>query len=1017
MKIHQFRLSYPSLKVFILSFILVAGTYNFKSYAQNPLTPEKAYSLGQRAFEQKKLDSCAYYFEMARQLYTKNRINNYALSTYKCAYCKMIGTEMLEAIPYYEEVIELSDQLSLKPHHFQVHHGSHLDLAYIYYVDKQHEKSNQIIEELFKILETDSSDHTLHNYLAGLGMLIYNTFQLNDYKKAEIEINKAITTIDTISLSNKTEGFIKNIGSIYSSIGDYYGRIGRYSSFKKYQELQLNLLEKHLKRNDINLAWPLTGIGNYHYHFGYYHESLDYYTRALFLLEANQDTLNYRYAYIHDDIAEIYDHLEDFDKALYHINKSVKVYSVQPHLILDYYKSIALKGSIHAALGDTSKAYENAAIATKVFETHPDRTTFIHDILLNVVNTYESLGEFDKALTHAHHMLRLGKIIFPNRSFEVAQDYHSIANLYKQLGNYNNALNYIDSARTANLNEDVEVILPIIQTSIESLEIEILNKVENQDEEYLVSKIQGGSQYINSVKIQIENEINPTYQPVAFYTNSVDLCYSLYQKSGNEKYIKLAFQLSEKSRSFDLKNFIKKSEALEVAKINGVLMDKKKGILDEVNNVKYNLALENTNENPAKKLSLKNQYDSLTREYQIIIKEIANKSPEYFAYKYDTSAIDLEKLERLLSESKTQMVSYFVSKESLYRFEISDRGWNMTRKLWDDNSENEIMNFRSSISSPQLMNNFQQLSNQLYEYLLDTLVSPNLVIIPDHVLNYIPFELLSNQNEDYLLEQSLVRYAYSAETFLKKKSQYDGEKHLLAMAPEFTGGTPTFDVVRSSISPLPFASEEAQNVSKIMQGDYVLGIEATETIFRNRSNQYSTLHLSTHAIVDDSDPSQSRLIFSLEGDSINDGYLHAFEIYNLDLNAQLVTLSACNTGFGKIKKGEGVMSLSRAFAYAGVPATIVSLWPASDRSTSELMKYFYQNLNEGQSKDIALNNARKSYLAVAEGKARHPFYWGGFVLIGDNSPIERDSNSRAYFILFAILIIGIAIYKFKFSKK
>lgn len=102
-----------------------------------------------------------------------------------------------------------------------------------------------------------------------------------------------------------------------------------------------------------------------------------------------------------------------------------------------------------------------------------------------------------------------------------------------------------------------------------------------------------------------------------------------------------------------------------------------------------------------------------------------------------------------------------------------------------------------------------------------------------------------------------------------------------------------------------------------------------------------------------------------------------------------------------------VMSLSRAFAYAGVPSTVVSLWPASDKSTPELMKFFYQNLKDGQTKDVALNNARKQYLATATGKARHPFYWGGFVMIGENSPISQDRNTLFWIVPILILLVFI----------
>ena len=186
--------------------------------------------------------------------------------------------------------------------------------------------------------------------------------------------------------------------------------------------------------------------------------------------------------------------------------------------------------------------------------------------------------------------------------------------------------------------------------------------------------------------------------------------------------------------------------------------------------------------------------------------------------------------------------------------------------------------------------------------------------------------------------------------------------------------------------------------------------DATETNFKNDLNGYSVIHLATHAIVDDEKPQYSRLVFNLS-DSLNDGYLHAYEIYSMDIDAKLVSLSACNTGFGTVQKGEGVMSLSHAFAYAGVPSTLVSLWPASDKSTPEIMRLFYTNLQSGMNKDVALRQAKLSYLETSAGKARHPFYWGGFILIGDVESIE-SSWSTIYWIaggiFLLILIVGIS---------
>ena len=278
-----------------------------------------------------------------------------------------------------------------------------------------------------------------------------------------------------------------------------------------------------------------------------------------------------------------------------------------------------------------------------------------------------------------------------------------------------------------------------------------------------------------------------------------------------------------------------------------------------------------------------------------------------------------------------------------------------------------------------------------------------LTIIPDGPLHYLPFELLGEKDE-YLFESmdiSYLNYLDEADPIINNNQK------LISYAPDFGDDQllAYSDVVRGDLASIPGAFNEVNGVNEIYGGTIQLKSDATESSFKNVASDYGIIHMATHALVDDANPELSKLVFNLSTDSLNDGYLHAYEIMNMDLNAQLVTLSACNTGYGKIQNGEGVVSLSWAFAYAGVPASVVSLWPASDKSTPELMKYFYQNLKDGQSKDVALNNARKQYLATAKGKARHPFYWGGFVLIGDERPIVSGGNMIIWALPIFLLVV------------
>lgn len=167
------------------------------------------------------------------------------------------------------------------------------------------------------------------------------------------------------------------------------------------------------------------------------------------------------------------------------------------------------------------------------------------------------------------------------------------------------------------------------------------------------------------------------------------------------------------------------------------------------------------------------------------------------------------------------------------------------------------------------------------------------------------------------------------------------------------------------------------------------------------------LHLATHAQADDREPLRSGLWFSGLTDTLEDGYLNALEIYNLNLSADLAVMSACNTGFGQLEEGEGVMSLGRAFSYAGCRSVLMSLWLADDVSTSKIMDHFYEEMATGQSKTDALQLAKQKYLEQADALTAHPYYWAHLVIVGENNPITAPSMGWFFGLAMAgLLILG-----------
>jgi CHAT domain-containing protein len=234
------------------------------------------------------------------------------------------------------------------------------------------------------------------------------------------------------------------------------------------------------------------------------------------------------------------------------------------------------------------------------------------------------------------------------------------------------------------------------------------------------------------------------------------------------------------------------------------------------------------------------------------------------------------------------------------------------------------------------------------------------------------------------------------------------------------------EVDLSSLPALSNNQKEVKEIAKMLFGKAYAGATATEEIFKRNASKPRIVHLAMHGFLNDCNPLLSGLAFSLESvnktpsDSVSDefdGLLYAYEIYNLKINAELAVLSACNTGSGHLEKGEGVMSLARAFKYAGCPNVVMSLWQAEDAATAQIMKDFYGQLQQGVGKDEALRQAKMNYLK--NSKLDHPYFWSAFVLIGDDKTMPRNIPWALYLTagLAIAILAGAGFYFWKQKNK
>ena len=371
---------------------------------------------------------------------------------------------------------------------------------------------------------------------------------------------------------------------------------------------------------------------------------------------------------------------------------------------------------------------------------------------------------------------------------------------------------------------------------------------------------------------------------------------------------------------------------------------------------------------------------------------------------------------RLLNQD-TALIEYFVGEKNIFIFSLT-RDNLIARRL-----PNEL-----SGQTLRLMNDYIKLlasknidltdclapGERLYEMLLMPVLAAlpqsvhKLIIVPDRNLNYLPFETLSRlknghaKKRTFLIEDYSISYAPSAATLIQimeKRQKNRSQKELLAIGDPIIGGnenhlghgTKSEDFVqeyylerRFVLSALPFASKEIEAISRFVPKDekrILCREEATEgNVKKTDLSGYKIIHFATHGLVDERVASRSALVLNLNSDPSEDGFFQLSEIYQTQLDADLVVLSACQTARGKMEPGEGVQGLSRGFFCAGARSVVASLWNVNDRSAAEFMKRFYQYLRQGKTKQDAL---RLTKLRMIHSRYDRPYDWAPFILIGE----------------------------------
>ena len=259
-----------------------------------------------------------------------------------------------------------------------------------------------------------------------------------------------------------------------------------------------------------------------------------------------------------------------------------------------------------------------------------------------------------------------------------------------------------------------------------------------------------------------------------------------------------------------------------------------------------------------------------------------------------------------------------------------------------------------------------------------------IIIVPDGALHYFPFEVL--------FEKNMPTISYASTLMLLQEQKLTKTFDEALQIGAFSGA--------NIDSHLPQTTPEIESILTFFEGKKF--VNATKADFLKEANQFDILHLAMHSTIDAQHPEFSALRFG------NQSNLYISALYNENFKAQMVVLSACETGNGFYENGEGVISLSRAFHYAGIPSSVMSLWKVDDEATAKMMTFFYEHLSQGETKDEALKNAKLDYLDVTEDPLlKHPYYWAGFVLSGNTDALVETHSYWIYLIFIPLFLLVI----------
>ncbi|MEG4813167.1 CHAT domain-containing protein [Microcoleus sp. K5-D4] len=681
-------------------------------------------------------------------------------------------------------------------------------------------------------------------------------------------------------------------------------------------------------------------------------------------------------------------------------------------------------GLAYNDLGEKHKAKEYFNQALPLFRAMGDRAKEA-TTLTNIGLVYSDLGEKQAALDYYKQALDLRQKAGDRRG--EALTLNNTGTTYSELGKQQEAEEYLKQA------------LPLFRAvgdrPGEALTLYNMANIKGDRGNLIaaLTDIETSIKIIENLRTKITNhELRISYFATVqdYYQFYIYLLMELHKTNPNSGYDRKAFQASESSRARSLLELLQEANADIRQGVAPELLQQERNLQQQLDALETRRieTISRPNHTPAEKVELEQKRQTLLGQYQDIQAQIRSTSPRYAALT-QPQPLTLAQIQQQILDDQTILLQYSLGKERSYLWAVTKTSITSYELPKRTDIEKVARNFRDAVTNPRYRNiadRVAEANNTLSQIILQPvaaqLAQKRLLIVGDGILNYLPFAALSlpetpgrNPNPPLIVDHEIVLLPSASTLGILRQNYNDRQPPTRTLAmladPVFSGddervrtqsnsGNPqaiesvNLGLSRSSranniqLSRLKFTRQEAQIIQALVPANSrteALDFEASRAAATSQNlSQYKIIHFATHGLANSTNPELSGIILSLVDDKGNplNGFLRLTDIFNLKLAAELVVLSACQTGMGPIVQGEGMVGLTRGFMYAGAQRVVVSLWSVDDEGTAKLMSSFYQGmLQKGLTPAAALRAAQLEMWKQEEWKS--PYYWAAFTLQGE----------------------------------